>query len=51
MTSNQVDVVFWAIVPVSEIIPKDSDKPEGIALTEPYFKDKTVHMIFKAEKK
>ena len=51
LTSNQVDVVFWAIVPVSEIIPKDSDKPEGIALTEPYFKDKTVHMIFKAEKK
>ncbi len=51
LTSNQVDAVFWAIVPVSEIIPKDSDKPEGIALTEPYFKDKTVHMIFKAEKK
>lgn len=51
LTSNQVDVVFWAIVPVSEIIPKDSDKPEGITLTEPYFKDKTVHMIFKAEKK
>ena len=51
LTSNRVDAVFWAIVPVSEIIPKDSDKPEGIALTEPYFKDKTVHMIFKAEKK
>ena len=51
LTSKQVDAVFWAIVPVSEIIPKDSDKPEGIALTEPYFKDKIVHMIFKAEKK
>jgi len=51
LTSKQVDVVFWAIVPVSEIIPKDSDKPAGVALTEPYFKDKTVHMIFKPEKK
>ncbi len=39
LTSKQVDVVFWAIVPVSEIIPQDSDKPDGIALTEPYYKD------------
>ncbi len=51
LTSNQVDVVFWAIVPVSEIIPQDSDKPDGIALTEPYYKDKVVHVIFKDEEK
>ena len=51
LTSKQVDVVFWAIVPVSEIIPQDTDKPEGVALTNPYFKDKIVHMIFKAEEK
>ena len=51
LTSRQVDVVFWAIVPVSEIIPKDSDKPDGVALTEPYYKDKIVHMLFKAEEK
>lgn len=51
LTSKQVDVVFWAIVPVSEIIPSDSDKPDGIILTEPYFKDKIVHMVFKDEKK
>ena len=51
LTSNQVDVIFWAIVPVSEIIPADSDKPKGVILTEPYFKDKIVHMIFKDEKK
>ena len=51
LTSKQADVVFWAIVPVSEIIPEDSDKPEGIALTSPYFKDKIVHMVFKAEEK
>ncbi len=51
LTSKQVDVVFWAIVPVSEIMPQDSDKPDGVALTEPYFKDKIVHMIFKAKEK
>ena len=51
LTSKQVDVVFWAIVPVSEIIPTDSDKPDGVILTEPYFKDKIVHMIFKDDKK
>lgn len=50
LTSKQVDVIFWAIVPVSEIIPQDSDKPEGVILTEPYFKDKVVHMIFKGDK-
>ena len=51
LTSEQVDVVFWAIVPVSEIIPSDTDQPQGVILTEPYFKDKIVHMIFKEEKK
>ncbi len=51
LTSNQVDVVFWAIVPVSEIIPEDSDKPSGIILTEPYYRDKGVHLTFKDEKK
>ena len=51
LTSGQVDVVFWAIVPVSEIIPADTDKPSGIILTEPYYRDKVVHMIFKDEKK
>lgn len=47
LTSKQVDVIFWAIVPVSEIIPSDSDKPDGVILTDPYFKDKIVHMVFK----
>ena len=51
LTSKQVDVVFWAIVPVSEIIPSDTDKPDGVILTEPYYKDKIAHMIFKAEEK
>ena len=51
LTSKQADVIFWAIVPVSEIIPSDTDKPDGVILTEPYYKDKVVHMIFKEEKK
>jgi len=51
LTSKQADVIFWAIVPVSEIIPQDSDKPDGVALTEPYYKDKVVHMIFKSKEK
>ena len=51
LTSKQVDVVFWAIVPVSEIIPSDSDQPAGVILTDPYYKDKIVHVIFQEEKK
>ena len=51
LTSKQADVIFWAIVPVSEIIPSDSDKPDGVILTEPYYKDKITHVIFKEEEK
>lgn len=51
LNSKQVDVVFWAIVPVSEVIPSDSDKPEGVILTDPYFKDKIVHVTFKDAEK
>ena len=51
LESKKVDVVFWAIVPVSEIIPSDSDKPAGVALTDPYYKDKIVHLIFKEDDK
>ena len=51
LTSNKVDMVFWAIVPVSEIIPSDSDKPAGVILTDPYFKDKITHMVYKADEK
>jgi len=51
LTSKQVDIVFWAIVPVSEIIPSDSDNPSGVILTDPYYKDKIVHIIFKENEK
>ncbi len=50
LTSKQIDVVFWAIVPASEIIPSDSDKPAGVILTDPYFKDKIVHVTFNDKK-
>ena len=51
LSSGNVDVVFWAIVPVSEVIPADSDKPDGVILTDPYYKDKIVHITFKAKEK
>ena len=50
LTSKQIDVAFWAIVPASEIIPSDSDKPAGVILTDPYFKDKIVHMTLTDKK-
>ena len=51
LTSKQADVVFWAIVPVSEIIPADSDKPAGMELTVPYYKDKVVHVGYRYDEK
>ena len=50
LTSKQVDVVFWSVVPISEIIPQDSDKPDGVILSDPYYKDKVTHIVFKQEK-
>lgn len=47
LTSGQVDVVFWAIVPVSEIIPANADKPAGVELTAPYYRGKIVHIGLK----
>ncbi len=47
LTSGQVDVVFWAIVPVSEIIPANADKPDGVELTTPYYRGRIVHIGLK----
>ena len=45
LTSEKVDVIFWAVVPQSENnLLKDLDKPEGVILTKPYFSDKIVHV-------
>lgn len=48
LTSGRVDISFWAIVPVSEIIPANADKPEGVELTTPYYRGKIVHVRKKA---
>ncbi|MBR4641178.1 MAG: transporter substrate-binding domain-containing protein [Selenomonadaceae bacterium] len=47
LNSDQIDVIFWAIVPANEILPADIDKPEGIELSEPYFKDDIAHIKLK----
>ena len=47
LSSKQIDVVFWAVVPENESFPKDIDKPEGIELSKPYFKDHIAHIRLK----
>ena len=47
LTSKQIDVVFWAVVPNGEKMPKDIDKPEGLNLSEPYFQDNVEHLKLK----
>ena len=39
LSSKFIDVVFWVIVPVGQEVPIDIDKPEGLDLSKPYFKD------------
>ncbi|MBQ9487310.1 MAG: transporter substrate-binding domain-containing protein [Selenomonadaceae bacterium] len=47
LTSGQADMIFWAIVPVSEIIPADADKPAGTELSTPYYRGRIVHVKLK----
>ena len=47
LTSKQVDVVFWVIVPTYDGLPIDSDKPDGVILTDPFFTDEIVHVKLK----
>ena len=38
LTSKQVDVIFWVVVPADDSNrPKDFDTPEGVAVTTPYY--------------
>ena len=46
LASGTADVAFWAILPIDER-PADMDTPEGVALTEPYFSDKIIHLSLK----
>lgn len=42
LTSGQVDVVFWVVVPDDNSRPKDIDTPAGVSVTEPYYQDVVV---------
>ena len=43
LTSGQVDVIFWVVVPADDSNrPKDFDTPAGVAVTEPYYQDVVV---------
>lgn len=45
LTSGQVDVVFWVVVPADgSNRPKDFDVPSGVAVTEPYYQDTVVNV-------
>ena len=51
LSSKLIDVVFWAIVPFGGgDMPSDIDKPEGLELTAPYFKDSVAHIRLKSDK-
>ncbi|MBE8950400.1 MAG: transporter substrate-binding domain-containing protein [Quinella sp. 3Q1] len=47
LTSKQIDVIFWAIIPIGESLPADIDTPEGVELSAPYFKDEISHLELK----
>lgn len=46
LASSQIDVIFWVVVPNGEKVPADIDKPEGVELSAPYFKDDVAHLQF-----
>ena len=50
LSSKQIDVIFWAVVPVGKNMPADLDKPEGLELSAPYFEDSIAHIKLKANK-
>lgn len=48
LTSGEVDVIFWAVVPdIKSGIPDDFDRPKGMIFTQPYFSDEIVHVRLK----
>ncbi|MBR7025167.1 MAG: transporter substrate-binding domain-containing protein [Selenomonadaceae bacterium] len=47
LSSGQIDVIFWVVVPTMEKLPADIDKPEGVELSDPYFKDNVEHLKLK----
>ena len=49
LASKKIDIIFWAIVPIDKKVPADIDKPEGVELSKPYFKDEVEHIKIKKE--
>ncbi len=49
LTSGEVDVIFWAVIPKNKNndIPDDFDRPKGMIFTQPYFSDEIVHVRLK----
>jgi len=47
LSAEQIDVIFWAVVPIGGNFPEDIDKPEGIEFSKPYFKDEITHLELK----
>ena len=47
LSSGQIDVIFWVVVPTVDKVPADIDKPEGIELSKPYFQDNVEHLKLK----
>ena len=47
LASKQIDVVFWAVVPLGDKVPNDIDKPDSIEMSVAYFKDDVKHLKLK----
>jgi polar amino acid transport system substrate-binding protein len=47
LTSGKADIVFWVILPLSEVVPQNVDKPEGMELTSPYYRGRIIHIRLK----
>ncbi len=50
LSSGQIDVIFWVVVPSSNKVPKDIDSPENVEISAPYFKDDVEHVKLKDNK-
>ena len=50
LESGRIDISFWAIVPMLDIIPTDADKPDGVVLTTPYYRGRIIHVGFDGTK-
>lgn len=47
LTAKNIDVVFWVVVPTLDKVPADLDKPDGVEVSTPYFKDNVEHLQLK----